>query len=163
MAFLGSLFFGLPGKYSTGNLEVDFVSEKQGSDVFGNTWFGRSVQTVLGCSAVRCLTLGYLHVFIHEMGHVLAAKLCGDSYQKINILIDTCQGAATGNGSKFCCIAGPLTGMAWEIAKLTAAVACVFFLPMPIGIPLGVFLGMGSVFWLFGEIAYGFSGQGDWS
>jgi hypothetical protein len=160
---LGSIFLGTNGSYDINGIEVNFVDNAEGDAVFGNSLFGRVADLMLSNTAVKILTFGYLHVFIHEMGHALAGKLRGyDSV--VNIYTQSCRGStAHGASCKFTALAGPLAGMALELVKLVGAIAAVILLPSFVGLPLGLFLGAGSAFWLFGETMYALVGDGDWA
>ncbi len=160
---LNSIFFGANGSYDINGVKVNFVDSEEGTGVFGNSWFGRAVDLCLNNSAVRFLTFGYLHVFIHEMGHAFAAQMHGQD-PTVNIYTQSCRGDTTHGGiDKFTALAGPLAGMTLELVKLIGAVAIATLFPPILGIPLGIFVGAGAAFWLFGELMYAFVGHGDWN
>jgi len=166
MSILKSVFCGTEGSYDVAGIQVNFTNKTNNIDVFGKrSWFGRRVESCLGNSAFRFLTFGYLHVFIHEMGHALMAKLQNPHlHPKVNVYTKTCQGDTTyGRGNMFVTFAGPLAGTAFEIVKLVGAIALAILLPSFIGLPLGLFIGTGASIWIFGELMYALSGQGDWS
>ena len=171
-----SALFGLQGRYNFCGIDINFTSrepepnilEEDPSNVFGEGLFAKTANCLLRNPVIKLASFGYLHVFIHEMGHALASKLCGDRRPSINVYTKPCRGTTIHSEDRsFCCdrfvtLAGPILSTLWEVAKLIAAIALIIFLPPPIGLPLGIFLGAGSAFWLFGEIAYAFSRNGDW-
>lgn len=171
MYFFNSIFFGTPGTYKIHNIEMTFTKEELDIDVFKQTWFGRCVNLCLGNSLFRFLTFGYLHVFIHELGHALASLLQGHKHVKIKISTNTCKGVtewqdftkALIGPEFFTSIAGPLAGMTLETIKLIGAIALGVLLPSFIGLPLEIAIGAGSVIWLLGELSYALSGNGDWT
>lgn len=160
---ISSLFLGSPGQYSIGDLDIEFKERCAWGNVFGSNWFSNTVDLCLGNRLFCILTLGYFHVFFHEMGHVLAAKVQGYP-SSLYVYLDTCRGEVINSAhDRFTTLAGPAAGMLLEVAKLVAAVALILFFPPPIGIPLGIALGSGAVIWLFGETMYSLSGEGDWA
>lgn len=159
---LSSILLGTPGNYEINGILVNFGEHAEGDTVFGNSWFGHAVNRCLNNSVVRFLTLGYLHVFIHEMGHAFAAQMNGVN-STVNIYTQHCRGDTLNpDRSKFTALAGPLAGMALETIKLVGAIAAAVLLPPVVGLPLGILLGAGAVFWLFGEMMYAWIGHGDW-
>lgn len=168
MSFLNSIFFGVSGKYDINGISVKFEDDHVEVPL-ENSWLGHIANTVLRNSAVQFLTLGYLHVFIHEMGHAFAAQLYGDK-TSVSVFTKPCQGLTTSLDdtghtnieNKFIALAGPLAGVAFEITKLVAAVAAVVLFPQVVGLPVGILLGTGAVFWILGELMYALSGKGDW-
>jgi hypothetical protein len=159
---LNSIFLGASGNYDINGIKVNFVENANGTNVFENSLFGRAVDLCLNNSAIRFLTFGYLHVFIHEMGHAFAAQLHGQN-PIVNIYTQSCRGDTTDCGvNKFTALAGPLAGMTLEVVKLVGAIAMAILLPPFLGLPLGIFVGAGAAFWLFGELMYAFVGDGDW-
>lgn len=157
---LASIFLGTSGKYDVGGIEVHFTEDVVEHEVFGRTWFGHLVHLCLSNNAIKILTLSYLHLFIHEMGHALARKLLVGGNCTINIYTENCQGETSGISTRFTAIAGPLMGMMWELAKLIGAIVATTLFPS--FLPVGIFIGAGAAFWLFGEVMYAVSGQGDW-
>ena len=163
MQFPLSVFFGFNQTYDFGGFEINFDNDDPNINVFGNTSFSKITNFCLTNPVIKVASFGYLHVLIHELGHALAAKLCGGYSHKIDVYTKTCQGyARVSKINIFISVAGPLLGIVWELAKLTAAIALAILLPAPIGIPLGILLGAGSIFWIFGEAAYACSKNGDW-
>jgi hypothetical protein len=162
---LNSLLFGSPGTYKTPGIEMRFNDRSNGRGAFGTNWFGRTVDYVLTTPIVPVITLGYLHVVIHELGHAFASWLQGTNEpHTIYVYTKTCRGEIIDSDhGKITALAGPLAGITWELLKLIGSVAIATFAPPAIGLPLGAVLGAGSAFWLFGELIYACSGAGDWS
>ncbi len=162
MCIFKSIIFGSEGVYDINGIPANFTSKGKGAAVFGESWFGYSVDLCLENSVVPVLSLGYLHVFIHEMGHAFAAQLQSLN-PVVNVYTSSCRGdTQSGGNSKFIALSGPLAGMALEVVKLITAVALAILLPWPIGLPLSLFIGAGAVFWIFGEAMYALVGHGDW-
>jgi hypothetical protein len=88
---LSSIILGVPNRYNINGQEINFVNDAEGVAVFGNTLFGRVVDLLLSNKAFSILTFGYLHVFIHEMGHVCAGRLQGDN-PRVYVYTKTCRG-----------------------------------------------------------------------
>lgn len=164
MSLLASTLFGLKENYNLYGINIKFDDQIDDYNVFGNTFFSKTTNFLLSNRIIKLITFGYLHVFIHEMGHAFAAKLCGNSKCYITVFTSTCRGTTflPDNSNIFISIAGPILSIFWETAKLIAAIALIILLPLPIGLPLGIFLAAGSAFWLFGEMAYACSRNGDW-
>lgn len=169
MSFLNSVFCGAEGVYRINGVEVCFGDGVTCGRVFGNDWFGRSVELCLTNPAFCMLTFGYLHVFIHEMGHALATQAQGNNQDpRITVDTATCTGNTQGSGSSTLIgLAGPLAGVTLEVAKLVGATALAVLLPTPVGLSLGIFIGTGAAIWIFGELMYALigilaGGTGDW-
>jgi|ERR1700722_3164849 len=88
MAFLKSVLFGAPGQYKFNGIDIKFTEEKNVRGVFGNTFFGRSVDACLTSRIFPVLTLGYLHVLFHELSHVSATQLCAKLFGDENARSD---------------------------------------------------------------------------
>ena|SRR3990167_4048207 len=166
MSLFGSVFLGMEGTYHINGIKIEFKENNTPvKRVFGESWFGYSVSCLLNNSAFKILSFTYLHLFVHEMGHSLAGQMMGRC--KPEICIDTLSGtgcAYVGGNSSIIDLAGPLAGITLEVAKLVGAVSLAVLLPTPIGLPLGLFLGFGASFLLFGELMYAFIAQGgDWT
>ena len=165
------ILLGLETESNLNGIKINFNNQASGVNVFGNTLFAKATGFLLGQPIVKIATFGYLHVFIHEMGHALAAQLCGDPSPSINVYTSTCRGDTRfSEGAKFSrsqrlfiTLTGPILSTIWEIVKLISAIGLAILLPSPIGSTLGLFIGVGSAFWIFGEVAYACSKNGDWS
>lgn len=91
MKLAKSILFGANGTYNFCNINVNFKATDQGSEVFEETLFAKTANFLLGNPIIKAATFGYLHVLIHEMGHVLAYKLRGEhSTSEINVFTKTC-------------------------------------------------------------------------
>lgn len=171
MTIISSLFLGNLGKYRILNINVDFAEQAEGEifqDIFGKGRFSQLTKKVLSNRFVNIATLGYLHVFIHEMGHAMAAKMLGDSSPEIIVYRKTCQGVVRytdyfyGKKEILVSIAGPCLASCWETAKLTGSIGLAALFPSFLGITAASLLGSSALFWLFGEMAYLCSREGDW-
>ncbi len=165
MSFVSSVLLGSEGKYNFYGIDIHFAYQEFDINPFANNTFSKITYCLLQNSVIKTASLGYLHVFIHEMGHALAAKLSGANSPYISINTRNCQGLATSRCGQTLLIslAGPIAGMLWEASKLTASIALGIFATSFTGLGVATFLGAGSVFWLFGEITYAFSRNGDWA
>jgi hypothetical protein len=159
---LNSIFLGAAGNYDIHGIRVNFVDNAGDVKVFENSRFGRAANLCLSSTAVKLLTLGYLHLFVHEMGHAFAAQWQGKN-PIVNVYTQSCSGETIHSSvNKFTALAGPLAGMTLELIKLIGAIATAILFPPILGIPLGMFVGSGAAFWIFGELMYALVGHGDW-
>ena len=165
MSIISSLFCGSLGSYNLPGIKINFVNHGYGSDAFSNTHFRQIAGAFTSNRSFQILSLGYLHVFVHEMGHALASKILNHSgTTTIDIKTGTCSGTTSNmSPGTFASLAGPLAGVTFEIVKLVGAVALAVLLPTPIGLPLGILIGAGSIVWIFGELMYALHGQVDWA
>lgn len=160
---------GAQGSYNMAGIQVHFTKETPHNiEVFDDSWFGRSISLLLGSSAFRFMTMGYLHVFIHEMGHALVAKM-QDQTPKVKVYTKTCQGITETETRQdirgtLMTLAGPLTSVVFESIKLMSATAIATVIPGMVGMALGIGIGAGAAIWTFGELVYAFVGSsGDWN
>ena len=162
---LTSIFFGKPQVYELGSIRINFSEQPLDAAVFGNSLFGKATNTFLSSSIAKVVTLGYLHVLIHEMGHATMDSLLNCKIRaNIQISTLTCQGNTLGGASsKLVFLAGPVAGVSLELAKLAASVALVTFAPLHIAVPVATLLTFGALIWIFGEFMYALSGNGDWA
>jgi hypothetical protein len=167
MSILNSIFCGQEGVYNLNGVQVNFVNRPNDANVFRDSQVAQAMDLCTNNAAFRLLTFGYLHVFIHEMGHALAAQLNGLN-PTVDVHTNICKGRTWwiqlhhDINIKFIAFAGPLAGMALEIVKLTAAIAFAILFPFPIGLSVGVFVGVGAAFWAYREVMYALVGRGDW-
>lgn len=166
MNFLSSICFGKLGNYRFLGIDVEFTSNAKVSFSFDGhiglspiRLLGYCATTCLNNKAFRLLSFGYLHTFVHEMGHALAHKILGSQSVYIKVDVSSCCGCTGGNsanGSKFRefigVIAGPVTDMAFSSIQLVAAAA----LRSYVGAPVAGFVAGGAIMWMTGELFYAF-------
>lgn len=122
----------------------------------------------LRCRPLQILTLGYLHVFIHELGHALYGKVAGAPAAKITVINSSCEGKSqsplnTGRmNMPLFSFAGPFAGMAFRVSLL----AVCFFSGAALPMVALLVIKASSIAWMTGEMAYmvagSIGGGGDW-
>jgi hypothetical protein len=162
--FLKSIIFGSEGSYKFFDINVVFEKTDNSQYLFAQALnnplakpIGHLADCFLKSKAFRIATQGYLHTFIHEMGHALARKLLGKHSPSISI--------NTKNGGGFCTTAtdegilsnkenfiisfsGPATDMAFSTCKLLATIALRPYIPK-IAV---VAMVSSSAIWMIGEL-----------
>lgn len=165
MSFIKSVMFGSEGSYSFFGIQTTF--EKSTPADFSNDFRGASLisyaaNVCINSQVFRYTTQGYLHVFVHEMGHALSYKLLTGKNSIIRIFQKTCTGTTQHSIPLYrfpkwkvtiIGVTGPIGNIAFSTCKLLAAIAFKNFLTLPIAVTLGV----GSVIWISGELLYAFT------
>jgi hypothetical protein len=160
LQFLKSIFFGYEGTHDFFGVEVTF--EDQNSHYrFGDDYISRLAKICSNSHVFRILSLAYVHVLVHEMGHILANKIFVGSNDnpKITILTKESSGYCTGEINPtsrwqrtIVLAAGPMSDIAFSTCKLVASVALKHYLSWPVSL----ILGCGAIIWIIGELFYAF-------
>lgn len=173
MNFVSSLFLGSVGQYNFFGQSVSFTDQFQNSTpshILQENCIISTLIIPLRNRYISCLSGGYAHVFVHEMGHALAYKLLTGNHSPVFIYQNPCSGGTdyptititTGWKSTVINLAGPMMGIAFEIGKLVAAAAL-----FNICWPASLLLASGAVIWITGELVYAitssFGATGDFS
>lgn len=158
MSICNSLFLGYEGIYNFGNYKIQFRKKSCASYRISGNWFNDTLSDFLNSYTFRVLTFSYLHVFVHEMGHVLAIKIL-TGYPS-TIIIDTHTVAGKNNSVGLChltprknsivAISGPLVSVIFSMTKIYAALAWRSFITTPLAIGI---VSTGGI-WVFGELFY---------
>jgi hypothetical protein len=169
--FTKSILFCEPGSYSILGVNVRFENIHQTAFPSGSAgvYVGKDENFLLSAikKAARecftsytfqCLSLGYLHIFVHEMGHALTNRLFSKSNKPPSIIISRAQGGVTSYARiepdsparrSLISAAGSLTNMLFSGALLISAEAFRTFALIP-----ALILGTGSFLWMTGELLY---------
>lgn len=152
-----SLFLGHPGTYDILGINVTFKNTKAASISFSDNLIGNLGENILKSRAFHILTFGYLHTFVHEMGHALAHKVFGGS-SKIEISVSYLSGSTSNISGKqlsrvqssVCSLCGPLADVIFSVSLIFAA----FALSTYITLPVASMIAIGASIWIFGEAFY---------
>lgn len=157
MNFVASLFFGCEGSYDILGTRVTFQADPEDVSSHNQNCISRFF-----CNrAVYCLMGSYAHTFFHEMGHVIAARILSGVQSTVSIStnrssLTTGRTVFHGRGVRMgdwratlVFLAGPMTGVAFEIAKLALG-----FFVLPVFWPVGSILIVGSIKEIFTEYVY---------
>jgi hypothetical protein len=174
MEIFKTLIFGKPNTFNLFGIKISF-NKKENNDYY--KFFEKNLilrnlaitaENLLNNYAFKLITFGYLHTFVHEMGHGIALKILSGKNISIEININTCLGLVRGERSNLSAwsmtlfdLAGPLADVILSISLIYAS--CAFnSLITP---PLAIILGAGGAIWLVGEYYYAvdslISGRGD--
>ncbi len=175
--FLSSLLFGTTGSYQLLGIEINFekinnppfrfsqiCNQSLISQIFSRT-VGFFADNCLRSAPFRVLSLGYLHVLSHEMGHAMAFKAFTGGTPKITIFTDFGGGTTVSNSSfsrlglskwSIVSASGPLTHMFFSNCILAASLALRASNPL-----IASILGIGSAIWMTGELLYATRERGD--
>ncbi len=164
--FFASLLFGIEGNYRGLGIDISFEEKSYpqydfytSRSCFPVKVVGCACENLLKSRALKILSFGYLHVFIHEMGHILAKRILnldfGSSY---NINIHTNQGTGNNSPSPYeygfkhtiISVAGPAANLLFSSCICVAAAAFKSY----IGWPVYLLLAAGAVSWMAGELTY---------
>lgn len=165
MSFENSILFGSEGSYNIFGHHVIFKRDPPKNMHFvtldGAGIISDIAKICINSGAFRLATLGYAHLFVHEMGHAMAAKHFTNEDSDIAIY------TGSGTASTFLPIglnnisawknstveaAGPVADVAFSSCVLAGAAAMKDYLPYPVALTLGA----GAVFWISGELLYAF-------
>ena len=96
MSFLKSVLFGAEGSYNIFGIQVKFEDDLPSYySPVSLEGVGLISKMALKCQnshALRWVTQGYAHVFIHEMTHALAFKLLTRQHSEVHISKSLCEG-----------------------------------------------------------------------
>lgn len=126
---------------------------------------GRSADCCLQSRIFSLLTLGHLHTFIHELGHVVAHRLLTGGEATMNLSTATCVGFTTYHpgirspspiGATWIDLSGPIAGVIFSAVLMIGIFAITHYVPMSQGLSLGLRIGIGApaALWIIGEFLY---------
>lgn len=152
-----SLFLGRSGIYECLGIPVTFKKDHiPGGAAFADNAIGNLGESLLNSRIFHILTFGYLHTFVHEMGHALTHKVHGAS-SKIEILTTSLSGFTIPDNyvlSRIQCsiiaLAGPLADVIFSVSEIFAAFALSAYLTLPVATTIAI----GAGIWIFGEVFY---------
>jgi hypothetical protein len=163
--FISSLLFGNQGSYNLLFVDVSFTTSSNKyhfvshHNLFLKT-IAKCAHACLSNSIFKVITLGYIHTFIHEMGHAFAHYILEGGNSDIEIETGKNQplgGCTHSHGrsssqwsSMVVTLAGPLADTIYSVCTLVAAVAFKGYLTRPVAL----FLSISSVVWITGELTY---------
>ncbi len=166
MSFLKSLLLGSSGSYNICGTIVNFEEQENRCLDVNKALSGAGLISTLAIkcinsTAFRLISQGYLHIFVHEMGHAISCKLLTKKDSTIKIFTNSCTGVNITPESfknlsdweqSVSDAAGPLANIAFSSLKLVAAAALKDYLT----VPLSLVLGSGGVIWISGELLYAY-------
>src|SRR4051794_5269206 len=129
---ISSLFLGRSGTYNILGMQVEFQSDQPGFHNLSDNPIGKLGDNLLSNRVFNILTMGYLHTFVHEMGHALTYKIVSGGSSQVEIQISTSQlsGVTIHHGKNLSPIqhsiyllGGPLANVAFSISLIFAAFA----------------------------------------
>jgi hypothetical protein len=89
MLFLKSLFLWREGNYHFLGTDIKFKKNDIPFISFANNPVGSLGESLLSNRKFCVFTFGYLHTFIHEMGHAIAIKISAVFTYSINLCYQT--------------------------------------------------------------------------
>ena len=167
MEIFKSLLLGHPGSFHVSDIKVDFVANNDPVYAFDQNSrnpfiriVSQSAHACLNSRFFRYFTMGYVHTFVHEMGHALAYKLLTGSPSSIEIQTNTCTGVTHYRNYKplsplaesFTSLSGALANIVFSICKIVAACALSSYITVPVALGIGI----GAAIWITGELFYAF-------
>jgi hypothetical protein len=160
MSIVKSALLGTPGYYRVADVPVEF---KEGEcSVKDRSILGKFTSYFTSNRFFQLATFGYTHVFVHEMGHALAAKLVSPKLPEVTVYTTTCTGGTRFYGAgrmraawknTFITAAGSMTDIAFSIGNIVVINGLQAFLPWPVSLALKA----GNAFWITGEVLYAVS------
>jgi hypothetical protein len=160
MSIVKSMLLGTPGYYRVADVPVEF---KEGAcSLKDESALGKFTSFFTNNRFFQLATFGYTHVFVHEMGHALVAKLISCKLPEVTVYTTSCTGETDFCGSgplraawKNTAIsaAGSMTDIAFSIGNIFAINGLQAFLPAPVSIALKA----GNALWITGEVLYAVS------
>ncbi len=162
MGMLGSILFGCEGEYEILGGKVQFgkydddTTSPVGTKSLPLQIISNTARAIARNQVFKVVTFGYLHVFMHTIGHALAYKILTGSPLDIEIDTDSC-GSLVDEDFKLppikqfiTSLSGPLLNMTLCSIQLVAATALCHYVGLPIA---GVIAG-GSIMWICAEFAF---------
>lgn len=181
MSFVKSILFGSQGNYNVLGVKVSFENNFSFGGSFSNGldlgpgfnasaairqpvgFFVVNFMSLAKSHTFRVLTLGYLHVFVHEMGHALAAKILFGNSPQVSVFRNPSPELGNTNnaggrnygsiGDSIVHAAGPMADMIFSSCTIIAAIAFRTFISTPVTVCLVI----GSVIWMTGEMCYAYA------
>lgn len=156
MSICSSLFFGSEGNYSILGQQVEFRDTDKKIYSFSSDFIGQTAEALLTSSIFRIGTLGYLHTFIHEMGHALVGSILTQQSASITIYTKTCLGQTSRIQTNcpindtLISLGGPLADIVFSIMLIFAA----FAFQSTITAPVAIGICAGATIWILGEFLY---------
>jgi hypothetical protein len=153
-----SLFLGTSGIYHILDITVEFENDSPLFHSFSNNLIGKMGNGLLKNHIFQILTFGYLHTFVHEMGHALAYKILSGASSHIQISTFALSGVTTPNPGKMLSpiqksifsLGGPLADVVFSVSQIFAAFALSAYITVPVAIAITI----GASIWIFGEAFY---------
>ncbi|MBA3958602.1 MAG: hypothetical protein H0X51_09470 [Parachlamydiaceae bacterium] len=161
ITFVKSVLFGSDGNYHAFGIDIQYKQNELGSnsDLGGAGCISVIANRCFNSHVFHVVTQGYLHTFIHEVGHALAGKVLYGENSRIIICTSPIHPVNRRDESRFknwketiYCLSGPLANMCFSTCKLVAAVAFRSYLSLPVA----CIFGAGAVFWISGELLYAY-------
>jgi len=121
------------------------------------------------------LTLGHLHVLVHELGHAISYYVITGSKPTIHISIKNCTGETSypdgtpnsPTAATWIALSGSLADIIFSSVLIVGIFAITHYIQMPYGLSLGlrIFITTTSGMWILGELFYSglgaYRGNGD--
>jgi hypothetical protein len=159
---INSLIFGSGGEYNFYIFSAKF-EHKPGYCDYQNSLkasgFASTVaKKLLNNNVLRLTSLGYTHVFVHEMSHAIAIKFFSGISPKITVYTSSCSGKCEYPRdfppwkASIINAAGPLGDIAFSIGKLLLMQVFKTVLPYP----LILLVAGGAIAWVLGELLYAY-------
>lgn len=159
MSICSSLLLGTEGKYSILGQQVEFINTDEKIYSFSTDFISKTAEALLTSSFFRIGTLGYLHTFIHEMGHALVVSFLTKKtasitlYSKMSLgytIMPQAFGRLSPMGNTLVNMSGPLADIIFSIALIFGS----FALQSRITAPVAMGIRLGAITWIFGEFLY---------
>ena len=166
---INSILFGAQGSYKIGNITINYDPVDNGEiNILGNNLFSKLGKALLTNKVMAIVSLGYLHITIHELGHAIAEQMLAKRTisSTITVFTKTCTGNCSVGSSNerwkeiAILIAGPLADVLFSIMQCMLGFMCIsagFFGSTC----LGSILIASGVSWIAGELFYATRPYGD--
>lgn len=127
---------------------------------------GRVADFCLTNKVFNVLTLGYVHAFIHELGHAVAYRVLSGGSATINLTTASCYGSYTRHddakrplssvGATWVDLSGPLANIIFSVVLIVGIFAITYYAPMSPTLSLILRIGIAApaAFWIMGEFFY---------
>lgn len=155
MAVIQSLVLGTSGSYEIAGIPVTF--EEYNKTKYPSRSEAPTIDNSL-ISSFRVLNQSFVHIFVHEMGHALTARLLTDNRPHIHIFNNEYGGETRTYKSdsqwknSVAILGGPLLNMVFSCIKLAAAV----LINKHISKGVSYYLGVNALDWMLVELSYTF-------
>lgn len=160
---INSLIFGSGGEYNFYIFSAKFEHEpgyyERQNSLKASGLASAVAKKLLNNNVLRLTSLGYTHVFVHEMSHAIAIKVFSGISPKITVYTSSCSGNCEYPAHYFppwkdsiISAAGPLGDIAFSIGKLLLMQVFKTVLPYP----LILLVAGGAIAWVLGELLYAY-------